>query len=157
METQARLIVDVARLDKGGEVYRGELPPEALDYQDDEFITPAGPIRYDLFVEDLQTELLVRGKVSQVVRCICSRCAEPFELDAGDPEFLVSLEISQRTDFVDLTAELREAIILSFPGYPVCHEACKGLCPHCGKNLNDGPCLCGERESEGGAFSNVLV
>ena len=48
---------------------------------------------------------------------------------------------------VDLTEEVREAMILTFPGYPICRESCKGLCPKCGKNLNDGPCGC-RAESE---------
>jgi uncharacterized protein len=26
----------------------------------------------------------------------------------------------------------------------LCSEDCKGLCPSCGKNLNDGPCNCAE-------------
>ena len=26
----------------------------------------------------------------------------------------------------------------------LCREDCKGLCPKCGKDLNDGPCKCGE-------------
>ncbi|MBP5322006.1 MAG: DUF177 domain-containing protein [Kiritimatiellae bacterium] len=38
-------------------------------------------------------------------------------------------------------------MILTFPGYPICRESCKGLCPKCGKNLNDGPCGC-RAESE---------
>lgn len=43
---------------------------------------------------------------------------------------------------VDLTPDIREAMILCFPGYPVCKAECKGLCPTCGKNLNKGACTC---------------
>ena len=28
----------------------------------------------------------------------------------------------------------------------LCREDCKGLCPKCGKNLNDGDCGCDRRE-----------
>ena len=28
----------------------------------------------------------------------------------------------------------------------LCREDCKGLCPHCGKDLNEGPCGCEPRQ-----------
>ncbi len=49
-------------------------------------------------------------------------------------------------DSVDLTEDIREAIILAFPGYPVCRPDCKGLCSRCGKNLNRGACGCAPPE-----------
>ena len=35
---------------------------------------------------------------------------------------------------------LRDTILLSIPLKPLCREECKGLCPVCGKNLNEGEC-----------------
>ena len=32
---------------------------------------------------------------------------------------------------------------------PLCDEECKGLCPTCGANLNDGPCGCAPAEDAG--------
>ena len=142
METQARLIVDIARLAKGGEWYRGETGPEVLDLGESELLTPVGGIVYALKVELLGTELLVRGEVRQRMRCVCSRCADVFETDVVDPEFICSAEINDATDFLDLTEEIREAIILALPGYPVCLETCRGLCMACGANLNTGTCTC---------------
>lgn len=46
-------------------------------------------------------------------------------------------------DSVDLTEDMREAMIVCFPGYPVCSPDCKGLCPKCGENLNTSVCTCG--------------
>lgn len=155
LETLERLIVDVARLDKDGENYKGELVPEALDYGDDEFLKPVGGMKYDLFIEDLQSELLVRGKVSQTIQCVCSRCGVDFAQEVEVPDFVRSIEINDRTDFVDLTEELREAIILTFPAYPICKESCKGVCFKCGKNLNEGPCGCRDEEVNFGAFSSL--
>jgi uncharacterized protein len=37
---------------------------------------------------------------------------------------------------------VREEIILSIPMKAVCSETCKGLCPECGQNLNEGQCDC---------------
>jgi uncharacterized protein len=33
-------------------------------------------------------------------------------------------------------------IILSLPIKTLCSETCKGLCPICGQNLNEGDCDC---------------
>ncbi len=142
LETQGRLIVDVARLEKGGEWYTGETAPELLDFGDSELLTPLGGIMYNLKVELLGTELLARGEVRQRLRCVCSRCADTFETEAAEKGFVFSSEINDTTDFLDLTEEIREAIILALPGYPVCREACRGLCMACGANLNAAECTC---------------
>lgn len=142
METQARLIVDVARLEEGGERYKGELPAALLDLGESEVFKSAGGLEYDLFIQHLGTELLVRGKLSLPLDCVCVRCAAEFKSVAKEDEFVTSIEISETTDFLDLTDEVREAIILALPGYPVCSKTCKGLCMTCGKNLNKGTCTC---------------
>lgn len=43
---------------------------------------------------------------------------------------------------IDLSPAVREQILLSVPASPLCREDCKGLCPRCGKDLNDGDCGC---------------
>jgi len=43
---------------------------------------------------------------------------------------------------IDLDPIVREQIALALPGYPVCKDDCKGLCPVCGTNLNDRECGC---------------
>jgi uncharacterized metal-binding protein YceD (DUF177 family) len=47
-----------------------------------------------------------------------------------------------RGPHIDLSAGIREAILLSQPITPVCREACLGLCPECGTNLNLKRCTC---------------
>ena len=143
METPARLIVDVARLDAGGEAHAGETDPAALDLGDRPgTCAPVGGILYDLRVERLGSELLARGRVSPRLRCTCSRCAEPFATEVAEPRFAAALPLTDATEFVDLTPEMREAIILLLPGYPVCREDCKGLCARCGADLNREACTC---------------
>jgi uncharacterized protein len=45
-------------------------------------------------------------------------------------------------DGVELNEILREQILLAMPIKTVCRDACKGLCPQCGKNLNIAECQC---------------
>jgi uncharacterized protein len=37
---------------------------------------------------------------------------------------------------------MQEQLYLSLPMKPLCQDACKGLCPSCGTNLNRGACDC---------------
>ena len=42
----------------------------------------------------------------------------------------------------DLTELFTTALVLSMDAKHVCSEDCKGLCPKCGRDLNNGPCDC---------------
>lgn len=50
--------------------------------------------------------------------------------------------IQVRDDKLDLDELIRADILLELPSKYLCAEDCKGLCPVCGKNLNEGPCGC---------------
>jgi uncharacterized protein len=54
-------------------------------------------------------------------------------------------------DQMELAPMLREQLILAAPMHPLCTEDCLGLCLHCGKDLNAGPCRCAV-EPTGGPF-----
>jgi uncharacterized protein len=43
---------------------------------------------------------------------------------------------------IDLEPLFREQFVLAIPYAPLCMENCKGLCQHCGTNLNTGSCSC---------------
>lgn len=43
---------------------------------------------------------------------------------------------------IDLDPLVREQLLLALPGYPLCREDCKGLCPACGQDLNERDCGC---------------
>jgi uncharacterized protein len=68
--------------------------------------------------------------------------------DDGGPARVGSFDLSDadaelfngRT--IDLDPILREQVLLALPMNVVCREDCKGLCPSCGRDLNEGPCQC---------------
>src|SRR6185369_12071499 len=43
---------------------------------------------------------------------------------------------------IDVTPLVYEEAILALPTRPLCAEDCRGLCPRCGANLNQGACGC---------------
>jgi len=51
-------------------------------------------------------------------------------------------EEKYRGKVIDLDPLVNEQILLALPRYPVCKDACKGLCPVCGQNLNEKDCGC---------------
>ena len=50
--------------------------------------------------------------------------------------------ISPEKTSINLDDDVRDFGLLSLPMKKLCSEDCKGLCPKCGKNLNDGQCDC---------------
>ena len=117
--------IDVARLDEGGETFEGEDPVSILEWtEDNEVLNPAAPIQYALRAQRLGEELLVRGTLSTTFNAVCCRCGKSITVTVHDPEFCVSVPLPENVEFADLTAELREAILLSLPNHPVCAEEC---------------------------------
>lgn len=65
-------------------------------------------------------------------------CAELERTVGGDDEDSLKLVNSH----IDADEELYEEAILCFPQKLVCSDSCRGLCPNCGKDLNEGDCSC---------------
>ena len=66
--------------------------------------------------------------------------------DAGGEEVELSAEEMGLIPFageeIDLREALQEQFIMALPQRALCREACKGLCPHCGADLNRVSCGC---------------
>jgi uncharacterized protein len=61
------------------------------------------------------------------------------EETSDDPDVYA---LDPQTGELDLREAVREHWLLAAPAFVQCREDCKGLCPHCGANLNDGTCEC---------------
>jgi uncharacterized protein len=106
-------------------------------------------------------DIRLRGRLAASLELQCARCLEPvpqnvdrkFELlyrplgaDAGRDELSVTdaeAEIGYYQGAgVLLEDVLREQVLLALPLKAICKENCRGLCPQCGKNLNQERCSC---------------
>jgi uncharacterized protein len=90
----------------------------------------------------------------------CDRCARPTEIvldapfqefepypdDEGTDEDGDEPRIREKHGRFELDAGtlVWEQFVLALPFKPLCSETCKGLCPTCGADLNEGPCGCDE-------------
>jgi len=126
-----------------------------------------GLVRGDLVLTKNGNEVGLEGKLTCEVELECSRCLTLFsfplvaELDLfflpgkekvspSEKEIPLNsadLKLARyEPPELDLTPFIREAILLALPMKPLCHEACLGLCPKCGGDLNLGMCECKEEE-----------
>ena len=154
-----------------------QIPPEGLDIAlSDETLdlgepadTWEGPaiVHAELHVGRSGHGVLINGSFNSQVPLVCSRCLEPFHFQAADrfdlycetgPGSPPAEEHKLADDELDVTYLeegrintdhlLRENILLSLPVQPLCREDCRGLCPRCGANLNQGACSCRETPAD---------
>ena len=94
----------------------------------------------------------LRAKAEFELETSCDRCAKPITLPQETEIFhtLVTHLNDESNDELMLVNELRfdldplvtEDIFLDLPSKLLCSEDCKGVCPRCGKDLNQGSCSC---------------
>lgn len=119
----------------------------------------AGPVVGELEVENTGSLLLVRGELRALVRLVCVRCLgaseypvrmrieEEFATEDTAPDIPTmdreEPQASAMSHFVlDVAELLRQQLLVHIPMAFVCREDCRGICPQCGRNLNEGPCGC---------------
>lgn len=131
-----------------------------------------GPARVEARLELLERRVRIQAEARAELSADCGRCLLPVSVDlpvefelilvpaeghAGDRSAdkdankgpvggsFAPRDAEEETytgKVIDLDPIVREQILLALPGYPVCTESCKGLCPVCGANLNDRACGC---------------
>lgn len=126
----------------------------------------------DLEITPEKDFLDVSGRVSATATLACSRCLIFFDLPL-DHQF--SLTYSQKIphdlqsgeaqeaeltadqigvvffkgETIDFTDAVQEQVVMALPFKALCSETCKGLCPHCGADLNRDTCQCDGRPVSG--------
>lgn len=122
-----------------------EIPEEGLTVSED--VDPAGmelqtrelrfvrPLRLSATFRREQQTVLAGVRVDGETEQTCARCLEPC---ARPYDNAFDLDYEVREDpFLDITDDVRQEILLSYPVRFLCREDCLGLCPRCGANLNE--------------------
>lgn len=153
------LVIEIPKVSPDGSTYEGEEPGDLLELGTDPTVQPDGPIRYAFTAEVVSSRLIVKGSLEVPLRLTCGRCAEIFSTTLKDSSFLRAYEITEGVETVDVTPDIREDVLLDLPPFPVCSADCKGLCPHCGTNLNKGTCACrsAELDDRWGALDGIKL
>lgn len=165
------LHLNLAGVDRG-EVYLREQVPADHPMWNDTGVVLVEPLDVDLSARSVGDGVLVRGTLRTRVRQACRRCLAPVEQkvdehvdllfvppgeDAEDVDDGEVYPLPARGDDLDLTGAVREQVLLQAPEFTLCREDCPGLCPTCGKDLNEGACECVPEvaESPWDALKNV--
>lgn len=149
------LVVDLNRLQSGG---RARIDADVG--MDDPFwhgtgLAPTSPLRVRLEAQQAGLDVVVRGELAGTFGLECRRCLEPVSVgieeelgllyrpDGGDegdeaPDVLPL----PRSASLDVTAPVREHVLVAVPRYVQCRGDCRGLCPTCGTNRNEAECEC---------------
>jgi uncharacterized protein len=111
-------------------------------------------------------KVFVKAELTTPIELECARCLNPVEvilkgafenqyrpLPKAVKETLDDIGIRYYSEeYIDLSDDFRESLLLELPIKALCSESCEGLCPGCGKNLNKGKCDCHlESEAIGGS------
>jgi uncharacterized protein len=132
-----------------------ELSPDDEIWQQGDLV-PSGPLRVTGRLSAAGAgKFYWHGKVSGDVTMPCRRCladatahvqdeahvifAEADSEETEDPDVYV---LEERSNRIDLRPAVREQWMLNVPSFVECRADCKGICPTCGKDLNEGPCEC---------------
>ena len=114
------------------------------------------PIQIDLHFDRVGKNIFIKAEIECTLALTCDRCSEPYsselhetirllyttDTDFKDQEDDLVFVIRVHEQDVDLSEPLRETMILALPAKQLCRDDCKGLCPHCGTNLNESSCTC---------------
>jgi uncharacterized protein len=114
-------------------------------------VVPAGAeAECDVEVRAFDGGIEVQGTVTAPWSGLCRRCTIPVEGELRIPvrerfgEGAVTEDEMYPIldDTIDLGPLARDAIVLELPMAPLCRDDCRGLCPQCGADLNEGECGC---------------
>mgnify|MGYP006282706265 CR=1 FL=1 len=118
-----------------------------LKFHDIEFVNREieikDSVKLDLEIFNTEDSFVVEGKLKTELILSCSRCLQkyssPIELDISEDVLKSEMEDEEELYLDDIIVD---NILLSLPMKPLCSEDCKGICPQCGQNLNEGECDC---------------
>jgi uncharacterized protein len=139
---------------------------EASVGQDEEYKV-AAPVHLVMDVHKDGEAYRVTGRIATRLQLECGRCLEPFAIAVDNPFELryvpapmgvdepghqegAEREVAEddlttsfyKEDSIDLGELMHEQFVLALPMKPLCAGSCRGLCVHCGTNLNKETCDC---------------
>ncbi len=128
------------------------------------------PLHWQVDITNTGGALLVVGTVEGEATGSCARCLGDATFPVtGEIEgyFVINSEDEAPEDFeedefdylpddkaINMAPLIQAALVLEMPQVPLCDENCKGLCPKCGSNLNDGDCGCKDGDTDEMAADN---
>ena len=156
-------VLDVSSL-MSGTVSSMEISKE-LEINSEEIspnITLTSKVSINGKLENLSGYVHLNADISCSYSSLCARCLKEVDksietgidkavcksgtLENEDAENVITDYLIIENNEIDLAALCAEELMFALPYRELCSEDCKGLCPKCGKDLNEGECNCSFKE-----------
>jgi uncharacterized protein len=131
--------IEVNRIPQEGLLLQESISAEGLDLETEE-IKFTAPVDIKAAVYRITNTLNVSLDLLTKIATTCSRCLKRFTLELNK-HLELNYSLGEVTS-IDLNEDIRQEIILDYPIKFLCKSDCRGLCPKCGKDLNEGECSC---------------
>ena len=147
------MVIDISDLIRGNI----DSKEECLVFETDVLLQESGdiqftkPVKLDSTLNFASDIISLDGRITTRLRLSCSRCLEEFYTD-------IDVEVHEKFsgnlnnkddeinfiegDVIDISNIIENIIEMALPIKKLCNEECKGLCHHCGINLNLLNCNC---------------
>jgi uncharacterized protein len=147
MRTHSQLVIDVLELLESPGSRKKLAFTSDVPGLDAGLAHAGSEVDFDLTAESIDGGIWVKGTISGSYHAECRRCLtavdRPFSFEAGElyrpagEAWEEGYVIKDTT--IDLGPLVLDTVLLSLPHDPLCRDDCAGLCPKCGRNLNDEP------------------
>ncbi|NWF51199.1 MAG: DUF177 domain-containing protein [Ignavibacteriaceae bacterium] len=146
------MIIKISGLLDGVHNFLFEEPVEKLDLSE----PFQGNIKAEVKLNKSHHQIVLDSKLRAKAQFQCDRCGIDFDqmleanfevvyLFGSSPAASENLNLTYLpydADKINISQDVRDYALLSVPMKKLCSEDCKGLCPKCGRNLNEGKCDC---------------
>lgn len=145
------------KLDYSFDITKGQYP---FDIPSDDAVF-CGPVKVTGEIVNMDGYIRLTAEALAEYDAKCARCLKPVhgKMDVslertlvGQGE-LVNTPEEEADDYLeiidgelDIEPCIAEELVMALPSRSLCSEDCKGLCPKCGKDLNEGECHCETKE-----------
>ena len=148
------ITLDISSFSEGSSVEKRTVDFEEMDRgAQEEF-----PNEIELLFEinKVGHEYFIKTHLQTQARLTCDRCLELFDFDIDDSVNIIFTSntglyteteddvyaITDSSKQINVADSVWQALQITIPYKHVCSPDCKGLCSHCGTNLNTGTCDC---------------
>ncbi|RJO65510.1 MAG: DUF177 domain-containing protein [Candidatus Omnitrophota bacterium] len=132
--------INVNQIPLEGLTLEEQIDPCSLELET-ELVKASGLIKVKAGIAKITNAVTADVELNAALRITCSRC-----LKEAPVMYRTQLKLSYlaepREPEINMDKDIREYIMLEYPIKTLCKPDCKGLCPQCGKNLNEGGCSC---------------
>lgn len=150
------MVIKINNLKEGTHLYNLDEEIENVGLEEPFF----DKVHIGLNLQKLHNQIVLKTELGLKAHFECDRCTAEFvsslkteyqmvylfdNTPVEDDESINVIHLPLDASEISLDGEIRDYALLAIPMKKLCREDCKGLCPECGKNLNEGNCKCADK------------